>query len=216
MPARCSDASRTASRTRRRTPACASSRRPDEGGGGVNVVVVGNGIVALQTARRIVRERNGARVTIIGPAARAGSASLAAAAMFNSFCEVDCGTLDNPFERLKFDFNRAAAPTWPDLLDELRAESGLPVNAGFGTFLLNNAVSDQLEDENYDAVRDALVACAEPFEDVDPRSIPGYNPAPHARAIRALFIPREGWVNPVHLIGALDVLLAKEPRVRVV
>jgi glycine/D-amino acid oxidase-like deaminating enzyme len=182
----------------------------------VNVVVVGNGIVALQTARRVVRERSGAQVTIIGPTARAGSASLAAAAMFNSFCEVDGGTFDNPFERLKFDFNRAAAPMWPELLDELRAESGLPVNAGFGTFLLNNAVSDQLEDENYDAVRDALVAYAEPFEDVDPRSIPGYKPAPHARAIRALSIPREGWVNPMQLVAALDIALAKEPRVRVV
>ncbi len=182
----------------------------------MNVVVVGNSIVALQTARRLVRDRSDVAVTLVGPAARGGSASLAAAAMFNSFCEVDVGTFESPFERLKFDFNRAGAPLWPGLLDELRAESGLPIGAGFGTFLINNAVSDELEDENYAAVRAALVAYAEPFEDVDPQSIPGYKPAPHARAIRALFIPREGWVNPVHLIAALDVLLAKEPRVRVV
>jgi glycine oxidase len=182
----------------------------------MNVVIVGNGIVALQTARRIVHDDPDVSVTLVGPSARGGSASLAAAAMFNSFCEVDVGTFDSPFERLKFDFNRAGSPMWPDLLEQLRAESGLAINAGFGTFLINNTVSDSLEDENYEAVRDALIAYSEPFEDVDPRSVPGYNPAPHARALRALFIPREGWVNPVQLIAALDVLLAKEPRVRVV
>jgi glycine oxidase len=182
----------------------------------MNVAIAGNGIVALQTARRLVREHPGVRVTLIGPTARAGSASLAAAAMFNSFCEVDTGTFDNGFERLKFDFNRAAASLWPDLLEDLRAESGLEISSGFGTYLINNAVTDQLEDENYEAVRDALVAYSEPFEDVDPRAIPGYNPSPHARAIRAVYIPREGWVNPVHLIAALDLLLAKEPRVRIV
>ncbi|HEY0393482.1 MAG TPA: FAD-dependent oxidoreductase [Candidatus Elarobacter sp.] len=182
----------------------------------MNVVVGGNGIVALQTARELVRERPDLHVTLIGPAARGGSASLAAAAMFNSFCEVDTGTFASPFERLKFDFNRAAAPAWPDLLDDLRAESGLQISAGFGTFLINNAVTDTLEDENYEAVRAALVAQAEPFEDVDPRAIPGYDPAPHARALRAVWIPREGWVNPVHLVAALDLVLAKEPRVRIV
>ena len=122
----------------------------------MNVVIAGNGIIALQTARRIVRERDDVRVTLVGPRSRGGSASLAAAAMFNSFCEVDAGTFETPFERLKFDFNRAAAPMWPEHLAELRAESGLPINAGFGTFLINNAVTDQLEDETYDAVRDAL------------------------------------------------------------
>jgi glycine oxidase len=182
----------------------------------MNVVIVGNGIIALQTARRLTRDRSDVCVTLIGPTSRDGSASLAAAAMFNSFCEVDDGMLEHPFERLKFDFNRAGAPMWPDLLEELGAESGLPINAGFGTFLINNPVSDELEDANYDAVRDALVAYSEPFEDVTPRSIPGYNPAPHARAIRGLYIPREGWVNPVQLMAALDAVLAKEPRVRVV
>ncbi|HEY0613850.1 MAG TPA: FAD-binding oxidoreductase [Candidatus Elarobacter sp.] len=182
----------------------------------MNVVVAGNGIVALQTARELVRDRPDVSVTLIGPAARGGSASLAAAAMFNSFCEVDTETFASPFERLKFEFNRAAVPLWPELLEELRAESGVAIGAGFGTFLINNAVTDTLEDENYEAVRAALVAQAEPFEDVDPRSVPGYNPAPHARALRALWIPREGWVNPVHLIAALDLVLAKEPRVRIV
>ncbi len=185
-------------------------------GWAMHVVIAGNGIIALQTARRIVRERGDVLVTLVGPRSRGGSASLAAAAMFNSFCEVDPGTFESPFERLKFDFNRAAAPMWPEHLAELRAESGLPINAGFGTFLINNAVTDQLEDETYDAVRDALAAYAEPFEDADPKSIPGYDPAPHARALRATFIPREGWVNPVQLIAALDAALANEPRVRVV
>ena len=65
----------------------------------MNVVVAGNGVIALQTARRIVRERSDVRVTIVGPRARGGSASLAAAAMFNSFCEVDAGTFESAFER---------------------------------------------------------------------------------------------------------------------
>jgi glycine/D-amino acid oxidase-like deaminating enzyme len=179
----------------------------------VKVVVAGNGVIGLQAAR-IVRERiPEATVTIVGPSARPGSASLAAAAMLNSFCEVEAGMLENRFERAKFALNRAAVPLWPATLERVRAESGLPVNAGFGTYVLNNATSDLLEDENFDAIRAALVDAGEPFDDVVPRDIPFYKPAARSRAVRALFIPGEGWVNPVQFLAALDAILMRDARV---
>src|SRR6185436_14105878 len=122
----------------------------------MNIVIVGNGAVALVTARELLRREPAARLTMVAPAQRPGCASLAAAAMFNSFCEVDAGTLDNRFEREKWHFNREAAPRWPALLASLVEESGRTIHHGFGTYLINNHVSDTLEDETFDAVMAAL------------------------------------------------------------
>jgi glycine/D-amino acid oxidase-like deaminating enzyme len=178
----------------------------------MNVIVVGNGAIALMTARELLVSQSVSRVTLIGPASRPGCASLAAAAMFNSFAEVDAGTLKNRFEAHKWSYNRAATPLWPDLLAAVEAESGKRVRAGFGTYVINNQASDQLEDDNFDAIVDALTHCAEPHHLLAPRDIPSYNPSSPHRAGRAVFIPREGWVNPVDLMSALDALLAAEPR----
>ncbi len=179
----------------------------------MHVVIVGNGAVSLVTARELLRREPGARLTIVAPALRPGCASLAAAAMFNSFCEVDAGTLENRFELAKWRFNREAAPRWPALLASLSDESGRAIHHGFGTYLINNHVSDQLEDETFDAVMAALRNEAEPHQALPPADIPRYKPASHARAGRAVFIPREGWVNPGDLIEALDLVLRRAPAV---
>ncbi len=178
----------------------------------MKIAVVGNGAIGLQSAWALLEEFPEAQVVLVAPRARPGCASLAAAAMFNSFAEVEAHMLENHYEREKFAFNRAAAPLWPALLEKLRRDSGLTVNAGFGTYLVNNAVSDVLEDENYDAIHAALVAYNEPFDDIDPTTIPHYKPSPAARGIRAMYIKNEGWVNPIQLVAALDRVLQRNAR----
>ena len=182
----------------------------------MKVVVIGNGILGLTSALRLVTKDPEIRICIIGPESHRGCASLAAAAMLNSFCEVDSGTLTNPIEKQKFLFNRAAVPLWPEFLEIIGQESGQPVNHGFGTYVIDNHTTDQLEDENFFAIVNALRTFSEPFEFVEPREIPKYNPAPQARAARALYIPGEGYVNPVMLISSLKAILRRNSRVEFV
>jgi glycine oxidase len=178
-----------------------------------DVCVIGNGIVGLQTTYALVSRDPGVRICLIGARSRPGCASLAAAAMFNSFCEIDAGSVENRFENEKFLFNKLSNEHWPSLLARLEAEDGRKINHGFGTFLINNAGSDGLEDENFDAIADALIQHGEPHQNASPREIPFYRPEPRYRASRAIFIPREGWVNPVELLATLESLLEKSGRV---
>lgn len=180
----------------------------------METVIIGNGILGLMTAFRLLRRDSTHKVSIIGPRDRRGCASLAAAAMLNSFCEIEAGTLTNPVEAKKFEFNRNATAHWPSLLSEIAGCSQLPMRYGFGTFLINNHNSDVLEDSNFDAIIEALNTFPTPYDHVAPSSIPAYNPHPRSRAGRAIYIPTEGWVNPILLIRALEDILQRSGRVR--
>lgn len=180
----------------------------------MRVVVVGNGILGLMTAYSLVEMDPSVQIAIVGPELRPGCATLAAAAMFNSFCEVDAGTFKNKWELLKFEFNRLAAPRWPALLETLEAKSKSKISSGFGTFLVNNMVTDSLEDRNFLAVLNALARYKEPHELIEAHSIPQYRPTAQGRAARAVHIPHEGWVNPVHLIEALQTVLKRKSQVQ--
>jgi glycine oxidase len=178
-----------------------------------DICVIGNGIVGLQTAYALLSRDPELRISLIGARSRPGCASLAAAAMFNSFCEIDAGSVENRFENEKFLFNKLSNDRWPSLIRQLETEDDRKINHGFGTFLINNAGSDGLEDENFDAIIDALIQHKEPYQNSNPREIPFYRPEPRYRASRAIFIPREGWINPVELLATLESLLEKSGRV---
>src|SRR5689334_18664627 len=109
-----------------------------------DVIIIGNGILALTTAYRLLKLTPNLSIKIVGPSERRGCASLAAAAMFNSFAEIDAGTLNNKIERQKFLFNKLSTPLWPAFLQEVESESGIKLEYGFGTFVINNHVSDSL------------------------------------------------------------------------
>jgi len=179
----------------------------------LNVVIIGNGILALTTAYRLLKLAPDFQIKIIGPSDHRGCASLAAAAMFNSFAEIDAGTLSNKIERQKFLFNKLSTPHWPTLLQEVETESGVKLEYGFGTFLINNHASDTLEDENFDAIIAALEEFHEPYETVRPRDIAQFKPAARMRAARAIYINGEGWANPRIFIAALKKILERDSRV---
>jgi len=178
----------------------------------MKIVVIGNGVLALSGAREILRRNPESSVVVVGPQQRDGCASLAAAAMFNSFAEVDERSLSNAAEKEKFEFNRLSAGRWSGYLDGLREESGIPVDADFGTFVVNNHVSDSLEDRTFDAIVSALVQYDEPHQLIRPEEIPNYSPNSWARASRGVYIPNEGFANPDHLLGALEKTLRDNPR----
>lgn len=195
----------------------------------MKTVILGNGIVALTIAFRLAkRSTANDQITIIGKRERGGSATLAAAAMLNSFAEIEVGSLDTELDLYRFELSHLATRMWPKFEKELIEAAGpcLPSGCrkcqGFagggcietGTYVVNNTAADDLDDENYDAIVKALEDFNEPFEHVSPRDIPNYMPEQRHRATRALYLPNEGWINPRLMIEKLDAILARYPQVK--
>lgn len=176
----------------------------------VDVIVIGNGIIADSVSANLMWHDSKLKVTQIGPKVRIGSATRAAAAMLNSFAEVDKDTFSFPLYQERFRFNRYAdRPVWERFLIRLSSATGRSVNHGFGTFVINNAKSGVLEDENFDAIVRALDLERAKYELVLPSEINKYQPVDSVRALRGVYIADEGWVNPVQLLSSLDYALSK-------
>jgi glycine/D-amino acid oxidase-like deaminating enzyme len=194
----------------------------------VHTIVIGNGIVALSTAFRLARRAQATdKITIIGKSSREGSATLAAAAMLNSFAEIEVGSLEHEIDLYRFELSHQATQMWPKFEEDIIAAGGsnLPKACGScqvlsggcydrGTYIVNNTAADDLDDENYDAIVAALEMFNEQHGHVNPRDIPNYMPAQPYRATRALYIPNEGWLNPRIVIEKLDKILRLFPQVK--
>ena len=194
----------------------------------MHYVIICNGIIAMSSAFRLL-DRIGSKdkITIVGPRARVGSATLAAGAMLNSFAEIEAGSLSHALDFYKFGLSHRATSMWPNYEDELieAAAENLPLecssctgcNGGGcfsrGTYVVNNTAADQLDDKNYEAIYDALQEFNEPHAIVNPDEIVGYQPVQSARAVRALLIHNEGWFNPRIMLDKHDKILSRNPNV---
>lgn len=191
----------------------------------MNVAIVGNGILGLTLAFRLVTN-HGVKVTIIGPSDRNGGASPAAGAMLNSFAEITDGSLDSEISLQHFGMSYLATQMWPDFERQIIENAGslLPIGCskcqgisggcfGFGTYVVNNTRASILEDKNFQSIRDSLHNFNYQFTDVDPASIPNYNPDMLHRAQKAIYIPNEGWINPKLFIEKLDRFLSASANV---
>lgn len=193
----------------------------------MNYVIIGNGIVALTSAFRLLKKISPSdSITIIGPQNRVGSATLAAAAMLNSFAEIDAYSLKSEADIYHFELSHLATQMWPDFERELIDAAGdnLPqacakcqVCTGGcfdkGTYIVNNTASDALDDRNFNAIVQACKDLNEQFEFVDPSQIPNYLPSTDCRASRAILIHNEGWLNPRIVIEKLDAILKSHAQV---
>ncbi len=197
----------------------------------MHTIVIGNGIIGLTTAFRLMRKA-GSRdtISIIGSSTRTGSASLAAGAMLNSFAEIESGSLKTELDLFRFELSYLATKMWPKFERELidAAGSKLPDGCancqGFsgggcvdtGTYVINNTAADNLDDENFDAILSALQEFGEPYKLINPRDIPNYMPEQKHRATRALYIENEGWFNPRLMIEKLENILNNSPNVKLI
>lgn len=196
----------------------------------MHTIIAGNGILALTTAFRLAKRLGSSdQITVIGKSARPGSATLAAAAMLNSFAEIEAGALDSKLELYRFEISHLATRMWPRFILELLEAAGSRLPPGCatcqgpcggcfdrGTYIINNTAADDLDDENFDAIVAALVMFDEPHSHVSTREIPNYRPEQRHRATRAVYLPNEGWMNPRLTIAALEGALASFPQVRFV
>ncbi len=178
----------------------------------MKTIIIGNGILACSTAFRLAKAvKKGDSIVIIGKPAREHSATLAAAAMLNSFAEVEVGSLDSAEDQYRFELSRKAGAMWPGFEKEIVAAAGKKYasesGGKYGTFIINNTAADDLDDENFDAIVAALKKYKEPFESVEPRDIPNYLPEQRHRATRAIHITNERWMNPRYTMQKLDAAL---------
>ncbi len=179
----------------------------------MHIAILGNSILGMMTARAWLQVQPSVQLTIVGRSHRPGSASMAAAAMLNSFAELEHDSLGTELDRFKFDLSRAATALWPEVFADVCPDRSA-VAQGFGTYILNNAATDELDDDNFNAIQRFADEFAEPYEEVDPAQIPNYQPEPRNRALRALLLKREGWVNPKQFLQALQQWLERHPQVQ--
>ncbi len=186
----------------------------------MKTIIIGNGIIALTTALRLaLKAKTTDKIIIIGKKSRPGSATMAAAAMLNSFCEIEEGSLESEIDVFRFELSHLAARMWPQfVLDHLEVAmnhnclidecSDCMGSKGacfeLGTYLINNSSSDSLDDSNYNAVLKALRDFYEPHTEIDPKDIPNYKPQERHRATRAVYIPNEGWLNPKLTLKSIE------------
>lgn len=189
----------------------------------MKICVVGGGILGMTIAFELLER--GAQVLHLYEPSRKGGGTQCAGAMLNSFAEIDKYSLKTDSSLAHFNLSFLATREWPEFEKRLINAAGdkLPSACancqilsggcfGRGTYVINNASSDRLDDENYNAIRGALTEFNHAFTDVDPGNIPGYLPSARERALRALLIHDEGWLNPKIVLKKMEEILNRSKR----
>jgi len=87
----------------------------------MKTVIIGNGIIALTTALRLaLKAKYGDKIIIIGKSSRPNSATMAAGAMLNSFCEIEEDSFKSDIDNTRFEMSYDASKMWNKfILDHL-------------------------------------------------------------------------------------------------
>lgn len=170
-----------------------------------DVLIIGNGILALSSAFALYQENPKLKIGIIGPFNYEGSATMAAGAMLGCFGEVTHRTMSSMAGTSKLEIAIRSAQMWPNWLAELNevAKPQEKLTTGEGTFVLLNTRSGKLDDKNYDAILTVLDKYKEPYSDVSLSDVPGLNPRDDCRPLRCIYLPREGYINPSKIMKNL-------------
>lgn len=176
----------------------------------VDVIVVGNGAVALSVAVEIARRAPELKISVVGPAARERGASVAAGAMLNCFGEVTRYTHSHPAAEARFAVAREALDLWPQWLAALEEDAGGAAAAALraswseGTFVIMSSSAGRIAGENFAAICAAAAQYSEPHEIVDPEQVDGLAPRPSSRPLQALHLRREGAVDGRAVVAGLE------------
>ncbi|MFG2875567.1 NAD(P)/FAD-dependent oxidoreductase [Streptomyces sp. NPDC048337] len=180
---------------------------------GADVLVVGAGVLGRSAAFALAVAAPGARVVLAGDPVRAG-ASRAAGAMLGVLGEVTPASLRTPHGRLRLAMAVEAARMWPAWRERVREAAGAAAAAdgwGAGTYMLLNAVSSRLDDAAFSTISAAADAYGLACHDTDPDAIPGHRPLDNDRALRALYLPGERFLDARAWLGTLDAALGTFP-----
>ena len=181
------------------------------------ILVIGNGILGLMSAYEIKMRSPRAEILIIGKRSRVGGATPAAAAMLNSFAEIEPTSLKSIPSCNHFGLSRHATAEWDALIKKILNDEDVPssnrksLKKSYkkGTFIINNNASDSFDDKVFASIKRALDKFREKYDFVEPSKIPNYLPQERFRANKALFLPNEGWLNPNLMLRILETKLDK-------
>lgn len=180
-----------------------------------DIVIVGNGILALSTAYRCLKKDPTLKISIVGPYGRPGSATFAAGAMLNACAELTNVSLNSDAGRIKFEMARRSSSLWLNWVnqinDDTREKDKLCLS--LGTYIINNALSGNLDCENFETIIAALKEYGEDYEEINSKDIPGIQSFEGCRSLRSIFLPKEGHINTHHVIEALENILKENPNV---
>ena len=176
----------------------------------VDILIVGNGALALFLADELAQRETQKRIAVVGPAGRDGCASRAAGAMLPAFSELSTETLSTDIGKAKFELALEAHKLWDGSLDRLQRQSpgGDPLKVSDDTFVVLNSKGSDLDSQNFDAMIVALKEYQAPWEEVEPKAIAGFNPQPDCRAFRAIRLPDESGIDVRAVLSALEASLA--------
>lgn len=175
----------------------------------VDLSIVGNGILGLMTAFELSNKNSSLKIAVIGPACKEGGASQASGAMLGCFGEITDQTFFNDQADKRFMMAYDAHKRWPSVIEKLNSlvpkEHQQEINQG--TFVVLNPCSGQIESDSFRELLAALKRFDEPYEEIDPRIIEGFNPNQNLRPLRSLVIPNEGSLDSRRFMSVLRSLL---------
>ncbi|MFD6891407.1 NAD(P)/FAD-dependent oxidoreductase [Streptomyces sp. NPDC059957] len=191
---------------------------------GADVLVVGAGAVGRSLAFALAVAEPSVRVVLAGDTGDNGdkgdnggrtAASGAAGAMLGALGEVTDHAMRTRHGRLRTEIAVEAARRWPAWREQVRAHAGAnaPHRDGYGTgtFMILNAVSSALDDASFTAVARAAAEYGLGCRETAPADIPGYRPLDNDRALRAWYLPDEGFIDARAWLNTLDAALAALP-----
>ena len=161
------------------------------------------------TAYELTNKDPGTKIAIIGPADREGAASQASGAMLGCFGEITDQTFFNEQAEKRFMMSFDAHKLWPNVIEKLNAEVPKAEQQKIteGTFVVLNPCSGQIESDSFREMLAALDRLNEPYEEIDPRTIEGFNPNENLRPLRSIVIPNEGSLDSRRFMSILKALL---------
>ena len=175
----------------------------------VDLSIVGNGILGLMTAFELTNKDPSLKIVVIGPSDQKGGASQASGAMLGCFGEITDQTFVNDQAEKRFMMAYDAHKRWPSVIEKLNSlvpkEHQQEINQG--TFVVMNPCSGQIESDSFRELVSTLERLKEPYEEIDPRIIEGFNPNENLRPLRSVVIPNEGSLDSRRFMSVLRSLL---------
>ena len=175
----------------------------------VDLSIVGNGILGLMTAFELTNKNPNLKIAVIGPADRKGGASQASGAMLGCFGEITDQTFFNDQAEKRFLMAYDAHKRWPSVIEKLNSlvPKSQQQEINQGTFVVLNPCSGQIESDSFRELLAALKRFDEPYQEIDPRDIEGFNPNENLRPLRSIVISNEGSLDSRRFMSVVRSLL---------
>ena len=161
------------------------------------------------TAFELTNKDPNLKIAVIGPADQKGGASQASGAMLGCFGEITDQTFFNDQAEKRFLMAYDAHKRWPSVIEKLNSlvSKAHQQKIDEGTFVVLNPCSGQIESDSFRELLSALKRFDEPYEEIDPRIIEGFNPNENLRPLRSIVIPNEGSLDSRRFMSVLRSLL---------